>query len=279
MQRYPEQRYRCSSTITRSSFPWVVTHQLTNTLPSLHQQPPISTNNLARTPAGIRRAQHPHDARDLPRVRGPPPVGGGGLDDVVGVDAGPGPHERRVLDPALDGPLELVAVGGVHGALDGAGVDGVDGGALGQLAGPHAGHGLDGGLGPAVDGLPQEAAVGADGGEVDDAAGAVRGQVRRRRLHEEERAEDVDPVGGVEVLDRDLGQLAVDGHAGVVDQDVDLEPVVGGRRRRGEVRPGGLDEGRGAVGGSQVGLHAEGLDAVLGLEPFGELLCEGSRGL
>ncbi|ROV89836.1 hypothetical protein VMCG_09514 [Cytospora schulzeri] len=212
--------------------------------------------------ARIRRTQHPHDPSNLPRIRRPAPIGLGRIDHLIGIHPPPGPHERRVLDPPLDAPLELVRVGRVHGALDGARVDGVDGGALGQLAGPDAGHGLDGGLGPAVDGLPQEATVGADGGEVDDAPGPVGGQVRLRGLHEEEGPQDVDAVGEVEVGDLEVGQLVVLGDAGVVDQDVDLELVVGRGRGRGEVFPRGLDEGPGALRGAQVGLHAEGLDAV-----------------
>lgn len=250
-------------------------HHLLSRRLSLHQHATISTDNLTSTPSRVRGDQHAHDAGDIPHIRWPAAVALGRLDHLVRIDTLPGPHERRVLDPALDAALELVRVGGIHGPLDGAGVHGVDGGVLRQLPGPDARHGLDGGLGPAVDGLAQEAAVGADGGEADDAAGAVGGEVGLGGLDEEERAEDVDAVRVLEVLDLDVRELVVLGDARVVDDYVQLEPVVGRGGRGGEVVPRGLDEGPGPVGRAQVGLHAQGLDAVCRLELLAQLCREG----
>jgi hypothetical protein len=67
-------------------------------------------------------------------------------------------------------------------------------------------------------------------------------------------------------LHRDVGEQGVARDARVVDQDVDLEAVVGGK-----VLAGGGDELGGAGGGADVCLYRDGLDVVGG----GELGCEG----
>lgn len=87
--------------------------------------------------------------------------------------------------------------------------------------------------------------------------------------------------GAVEVGDLDVGELVVFGDASVVDDDVDLEGCVGRSRGRGggvELGLGGGDEGGGPGGRAEVGLDAEGLDAVGGLEAVGERLGQGGGG-
>ena len=93
-----------------------------------------------------------------------------------------------------------------------------------------------------------------------------------RGLHEEERAQDVDLVRGVEVRDLDVRELVIVGYTGVVDDDVDLEGAV--------ALEGGLDGGDergGTGGGAEVGLGDTGADAVLRLEILGDGL-SGSLG-
>lgn len=78
-----------------------------------HQQTPIGTNNLPSAPCGIRSAQHAYNARDLGGVGRPPALCLGRLHNLRGVDALSRPHQWRMLDPPLDGGLELIAVGRV----------------------------------------------------------------------------------------------------------------------------------------------------------------------
>lgn len=112
--------------------------------------------------------------------------------------------------------------------------------------------------------MPDEAGLGADAGDVDDAAGAVGGEVGLCGLQQEERAAHVDVVPGVEVGGLDGGEEVVDCYAGVVDDDVEGEGVpccfAGGF--------GGRDELRGAGQGAHVGLDYVAGDAVV-LEEFG----------
>lgn len=85
--------------------------------------------------------------------------------------------------------------------------------------------------------------------------------------------------GKVEIGDFDVGQLVILCDAGVVDDDVDLEPGVRSWGRGEEAVLGGGNEGRGALGRTKVGLYAKGLDAVFALQLLGELLGEGGGGL
>src|SRR5699024_2643713 len=91
-------------------------------------------------------------------------------------------RQGRGVDVRLVDAPELLAGLGVHVAPGGARVDGVDGGALGQLAAPGARHGLEGGLAAGVDALALVADGGAHARDVDDAAGAVAREVRRDGL-------------------------------------------------------------------------------------------------
>ncbi len=86
-------------------------------------------------------------------------------------------------------------------------------------------------------------------------------------MDEEERAEHIDGVRGVEVGDCDSREGRVEGDTGVVDYDVDLEFGVWGRERGF----GGGDELGGPGGGGDVGLDCDGADGV----GLGELVCEG----
>lgn len=227
-----------------------------------HDHTAIGTNHLSSNPSSVLSTEHGDDPGDLVDVAGTAAAGLGLLDQVVAVDALAGAHEGRVLDPALDLALELVAVLVVHLAVDGTGVDGVDGGALRELAGPGAGHGLEGGLGAAVDGLLDEARRRRDRRQVDDAAGAVARQERLGGLGQQQRTQHVDLVRRVKVLQRDLGQRVVGRDAGVVDEYVDLEAAA----LVGEVLPDRVNHLLGPVGSAQVAGHRERLDLVLRLQ-------------
>ena len=188
-------------------------------------------------------------------------VDGFGLGNHLGaVDALAHRHAGGVGDPALDTLEELGRVGRVHGTLDGARVDCVDGGVLGQLAGPGARHGLDGGLAAAIDRLADEPGRGRDRGDVDDAAGPVRWQVGLGGLDEQDWAENVDAVSLGEVGGGDGGDEGVAGYAGVVDYDVDGLEFGGGK----EVRFGRGDDELGAFWSPDVGLDGKGLDGICG---------------
>lgn len=63
-----------------------------------------------------------------------------------------------------------------------------------QLPRPRSGHGIQSGLGTAVDTLRRETERSRDGGEVDDTTGAIGRKVLLRRADEEERTSDVDAV-------------------------------------------------------------------------------------
>jgi hypothetical protein len=101
-------------------------------------------------------------------------------------------------------------------------------------------------------------------------------EVGQGGLGEEQGPEDVDAIGVLVGVDGDVLEQLVDGDAGVVDEDVDLEGAGLGVR---EVVLGRGDEVGWAGGVTQVGLDDEGGDAVLFLEGFGELGCEFGGGV
>lgn len=86
-------------------------------------------------------------------------------------------------------------------------------------------------------------------------------------MNEEERAEDIDAVGRFEVGDGYGREGRVEGDAGVVDEDVDLEFAVRGR----EVLAGERNELGWAGGRAEVGLDGDRADVVGG----GEVVCDG----
>lgn len=227
-----------------------------------HEHATIGTNDLPCDPSSVLSTQHGHDAGNFLDIGRTTATGLGVLDELVAVDALADLHERRVLDPALDLALELVAVLVVHLAQDGARVDGVDRGPLRELARPRPRHGLERRLGAAVHGLLDEARRRRDGRQVDDAAGSVAREKGLRGLGEEQRAQDVDLVGRVKVVDRDLGQRVVGGDSGIVYQDINLElgTVLG------KVLPGCINELLWTFRCAQVGSKSERLDIVLGLQ-------------
>ena len=101
-------------------------------------------------------------------------------------------------------------------------------------------------------------------------------EVGERGLQEQDGPEDVDGVGAMKVVERDVGEGAVHGDAGVVDQDVDLEfPGFGVR----EVVLGGAYDVGGAGGGADVGLDGDGCDGVGLREGGGELCGFGAGGV
>lgn len=147
-------------------------------------------------------------------------------------------------------------------------VDGVDRGTFGQLAGPGSCHGLESGLGAAVDGLRLVSERGRDGGQIHDATGAIVGKVGESSLHEEQGSTNIDVVLSRKLLAVDVFYQVVAGHACVVDDDANLE-LAGFWVL--EVVFGYLDNVLGTILGAHVGLHDDGLDAMFGLEFGGEL--------
>ena len=238
-------------------------------------KPSIRADHAPRAPPAIRRAEHAHDASNLIIIRRPParPL----LIPHKGLIIDPLAHllQRRTLHERLHLPLKLRRRPAIHVRRHRPRVHCVDGAPLGQLAAPGARHRLERGLGAAVDGLVAEAQGGGHGGEVDDAAGAVGREVGERGLHEQEGAEDVGSVLGVEGVGGAgfEGQVLAD--AGVVDDDVDLELAGFGV---GEVVFGGGDDVGAAGGGAEGGLHGDGFDGVAFFELFGESGGEGCRG-
>ena len=112
-----------------------------------------------------------------------------------------------------------------------------------------------------------EAEAGANAAEVDDAAAAVVGEIRERGFDEQQGAQDVDVVHPAEI-GRVAGlDCSVLGHAGVVDDHVDLQFAGFGV---GKVVQGRRDNVRGSVLGAHVCLHREGFDVVLGLQAVRE---------
>jgi hypothetical protein len=134
---------------------------------------------------------------------------------------------------------ELVDPGMVFGK-DEVGVDGakrrdVDGDSPGcKLLGPTSRHGVQGGLGTAIEVGGPEAHADHDGADIDD-AGVGGGQVRLGGLDQQEDAADVDVEDGVKALDRCFSEARVRGDgACIVDDDVDSSAREG--------REGGIDD-------------------------------------
>lgn len=200
-------------------------------------------------------------------IRQPPPILLRILHHALLIHPLPRRLQRRILDPRLQLHLELLTYATIHFRRYGAWVQRIDRGALRQLPAPGPGHGFEGGFGAAVDGLPGEAEAGGDGGDVDDAAGAVVGEVRQSGLHEQDGPEDVDGVRFVEIFGGDVGNVVVGCDGSVVDDDIDLERAGLGVR---EVVLGGFDDVGGTGGRTHVGLDREGTDIVFVLEGGGD---------
>lgn len=144
---------------------------------------------------------------------------------VLVIEALSGALQWSTLDEGLHVVQKLLGAlaGWVHDRGHGAGIDSVDGGALGQLAAPGARHGLERGLGAAVHGLAAKAETGGDRTDVDNATRTVGGEVRDGGLDKKEGAQDVDGISFVEFLHRDGFDGHYGGEAGIVDQDIDLK--------------------------------------------------------
>ncbi len=107
--------------------------------------------------------------------------------------------------------------------------------------------------------MPRKAQASGHGGKVDNAAGAVGGEIGQRGLHEQNGSEDIDVVLPVETLGGDFFQGEVPRDARVVDDDVDLEFAASGVR---EVVLGCVYDVGWSIGVAHVGLDAEDGDAV-----------------
>ena len=162
---------------------------------------------LAGEPGGVVRSQKDSDGGDVARL----------------ADAA----ERSLRD---DGLLEVradeAAAVGAFG-LDHAGIDGVDPDLLrAELAGEHAGDGVDRALGAGVNRAVRRRDAAGDGADVDDAAAFA--EVLDGGLRGEQKTEHVDVEMPVELLFGD----GLDGselvHAGVVDEDVEAAVVLDG---------------------------------------------------
>lgn len=229
----------------------------------------IGTDDLAGDPRTLGTSKHGNDSSNLLSLTSTATGRLSLLDDGGVIDTRAHSHEGSILDKGLDELLELVRVARVHLGANGAGVDGVDGAVLAELTGPGFCHGLESSLGTAVDALPDETQAGAHAAEVDDAAGAVVGEVGLSSLDEQQRSHDVDVEAGGEILGLDVWDLVVEGDSGVVDEDVDAERAEG---------LGGLrDEAGGAGGGAEVGLDGHSLDGVLGGQLGGQAGCGSGR--
>lgn len=77
-------------------------------------------------------------------------------------------------------------------------------------------------------------------------------EVGLRGLREKQGSEHVDLVGGVEVVHCHGGEQVVSRHAGIVDDDIDLEGAVG--LQQGAVALYRFDQGLGAFDGSEIRL-------------------------
>lgn len=229
----------------------------------------VGTDDLASDPRTLGTSKHGNDSSNLLSLTSTATRRLSLLDDGRVVDTRTHSHERGVLDEGLDELLELFRVARVHLGADGAGVDGVDGAVLAELASPGFCHGLESRLGTAVDALSDETQAGAHTAEVDDAAGAVVGEVGLSSLDEQQGTHDVDIEAGGEVLGLDVGDLVVEGDTSIVDEDVDAERAEGLRGLR--------DEAGGAGGGAEVGLDGHGLDGVLGGQLGGQAGCGSGR--
>lgn len=242
-----------------------------------HLHAAIGTDDTARRPPALLGAKHINRPRNLcreprsPTAHGPPH----NLVEPLRVRPGHVQHgffaiilgQRGGVDVRLvDLPKRLARLR-VHVAPGRARIDGVDGGAAGQLAAPGARHGFERRLAARVHRLALVADGRRHARHVDDAARAVVGQVRRHGLREEERRQDVDVVHALELFGHNGALLGVvhelvGGDAGVVDENVNLEGA--GGAVRGEESLGGLHNGRGGFGRlAQVGLQGFAFDLVL----------------
>lgn len=225
----------------------------------------VGTDDLAGDPRSLGSGKHGDDSSNLIGLTSTATGNLGLLDDGGVIDTRTHSHEGSVLNEWLDETLELIRVARVHLRADGTRVDGVDGTVLAELTSPGFCHGLESSLGTAIDTLSDETQTGAHTAKVDDAAGAVVGEVRLSSLNEQQRTPNVDIEADVEVLWLDVGDLVVEGDTGAVDEDVDAERV--------EDLDGLRDELGGARGGAQVGLEGNGLDGVLGGQLGGQASC------
>ena len=239
-----------------------------SSLLNAHPQPSIRTNHTPRAPTTLLSTQHPHHPRNLILIRRPTPVLRRIPYKLLAIDPLARPRQRRVPRPPTHHLLKGGIIRGIHIRGDGARVDGIHGAPLGKLAAPGARHGFQRRFRAAVDALMREAETRADAREVDDAPAAVVREVRFRRLHEEERAPDVDVVLAREFGGVDGGDAAVLRDPRVVDDDVDLELA---RLGVGEAVLGHVDDvGRTGLG-AHVGLERDGFDGELVLKFGGEV--------
>lgn len=95
------------------------------------------------------------------------------------------------------------------------------------------------------------------------------GQVRQGGLREQHRAQDINAILPLVLVDGDILQQLIAVHASVVDQDINLELAGLGVR---EVVLGRADQVGGPGGNAHVGLDDEAGHAVLLAEGLGELL-------
>jgi hypothetical protein len=171
--------------------------------------------------------------------------------------------QRRVILVSLNILPELLSGRKIHITHDRAGVHGIDGSTVSELACPGAGHRFNGSLGTAIDRLPDESERGGYARDIHDATAAVGRKEGVAGLCEEERGENINCVLPVEVfgLDGTFGgvvQVAVLRDTGVVDENVNLELVLGAEM----LFCGGDDCFHGLGGLAEVGLHALAFDVV-----------------
>jgi hypothetical protein len=199
----------------------------------------------------------------------PPPSNLRIVDQVLTIDLWTNRRKRGINRPMAHLLLELLGRTRIHISRNRSRVNSVNCSTLSQLSSPRTRHALQRSFRAAVNALVLETQRGTDAADIDNTPAAVMRQVGNGGFHEEERAADVDVVELREVLAVAVFDCEVGGDAGVVDDDVDLKLAV---FRVREVVLGQFDDVRGAVFGSEVGLHGEALDVVGLLEFVGELL-------
>lgn len=229
----------------------------------------VGTDNTARHPSSLGATANSHTSRNLLDVRRPSAPS---LRNTLHLLRVPFTRTGQRRDGA---PLRLRAQHGIAAVAEhvrerAARVDRVDGAVLGQLARPHARHGLEGALGACVERQVGQARLGPRAGDVDDAARAVGGQVRLGGANEQDGTEDVGRVRLVEHVRGDAVHRAGQHDGGTVDDDVDLEFARFGVY--GKLGLACLNQRFDALRGANVGAARHGGDVVLGRDLGGQVL-------
>lgn len=219
----------------------------------------VAGDHAASGPGRVRARQHPDHCGNFFPVRRSATTHllHGQLDQRRIIHSLSHSRQRAVQLEGLHLLPEFLARRIIHVSFDGARVDCIHGRALSKLAGPGAGHRLQGRLGATVEGVCGEAHAGSHATDVDDASGPLVREVWQRRLGDQDRGKNVHGVDSVELRHGDLTQRIVTSNASVVDKNIDRQLAV-----LGEVFLGRRDDRLCGLC-AQIRLDAVGLDAIL----------------